>query len=76
MAVVGGRSREAAVLIGNKRCTFLPFSYLSMFFERTALEGVEDVLTLKVDIFVFACTGEASSSVWMKGWFLRSLSAA
>jgi len=57
VAVAGGRRREVAVLIGNKRCAFLPFSYLSMFFERTALAGLEDVLTLKVDIFVFVCTG-------------------
>src|SRR4051812_5288305 len=53
----GGRSGEVDVLIGNKRCAFLPFSYPPIFSERTMLEAMEDVLTLKADIFVFVCTG-------------------
>lgn len=52
-AVAGGRKGEVDVLIGNKCCAFLPFSLLPMFFERTALGDWGNVLTLKVDIFVF-----------------------
>lgn len=52
VAVAGGSSREDDVLIGNKRCAFLPSSFLPALSERTVLEDREDVLTLKVDIFV------------------------
>jgi hypothetical protein len=62
VAVAGGRRREVDVLIGNKRCAFLLFSFPSNIM-RGALGGdKEDMLTLKADIFVFVCTGEASSS--------------
>lgn len=55
-------SGEVDVLIGNKRCAFLLFSFSSNIM-RGALGGDrEDMLTLKADIFVFVCTGEASSS--------------
>lgn len=63
VAVAGGSRREVVVLIGNKRCAFLPSSPLPALSERTALGDGEDVLTLKADIFVPVVRMEASSSL-------------
>lgn len=46
------------MLIGNKRCAFLLFSFLPVLFREDRVGRIkEDMLTLKADIFVFVCTG-------------------
>jgi len=53
--LLGGEQGEVDVLIGNKRCAFLPLSYPPTFFFRATLVGgeMESVSTLKADISVF-----------------------
>jgi hypothetical protein len=57
VAVVGGRSGGAVLLIGNKRCCFPPIFLPSQCFGEDHIGRVEDTLTLKADIFVFVLYG-------------------
>jgi len=68
--LLGGEQGEVDVLIGNKRCAFLPFSYLPTAFSRHSCWGGDGkCVDVESRHFCVCVRVEESSSLWMKGWF-------